>query len=510
MLLTITTGRRPAADLGFLLHKHPDRFQTFPLAFGRAHVFYPECGDDRCTAALLLDVDPVGLVRGNSAGGDGLLDQYVNDRPYVASSFLSVAVAQVFGTALAGVCKTRPELPAEMLPLSATLAALPVRGGEALVRRLFEPLGYAVTAERHPLDPTFPDWGDSPYHTVTVSGTVTLAELLTHLYVLVPVFDDAKHYYVGQDELEKLLAKGGGWLAGHPEKALITRRYLKHRGGLVRQALDRLVADEPAPAAEATAGRAEGELERPLSLNAQRHGAVLAALHASGAKTVLDLGCGEGKLLRLLAADRRFTRLAGVDVSARALAIAARRLKVGQPTGPDAGRVELLHGSLVYRDARLAGFDAAAVIEVVEHLDPPRLAAFERAVWEFARPGCVVLTTPNREYNARWETLPAGAFRHADHRFEWTRAEFRGWAEGVAARFGYAVRFVPVGPVDEAVGPPTQMGVFDRTGSRPGCSAGAAATARERVAASRSGCLDYSVVRPQVFAENAQRLGGQS
>ena len=124
--------------------------------------------------------------------------------------------------------------------------------------------------------------------------------------------------------------------------------------------------------------------------------------------------------------------------------------------------MRLIHGSLMYRDKRLAGFAAAAVVEVIEHLDPPRLAAFERVLFEFARPATVVLTTPNREYNVTWATLPAGQFRHPDHRFEWDRAEFQRWAIGIASRYNYSVRFLPVGTESEAVGSPTQMGVFER------------------------------------------------
>jgi 3' terminal RNA ribose 2'-O-methyltransferase Hen1 len=460
VLLTITTTHHPA-DLGYLLHKHPDRFQTFDLSFGRAHVFYPVVGEDRVTAALMIDVDPVSMVRGKTPDQGFLLGQYVNDRPYVASSFLSVAIAQMFGSAMAGRCKDRPELVATKLPLTAGIDVLPVRGGADLIRRMFEPLGYVVEATRHPLDERFPEWGESPYYSVTVAGTVTLAELLTHLYVLIPVFDDTKHYYVGDDELEKLLDKGAGWLAAHPEREQISRRYLRHRPGLYREAISRLMAEE-APEEEEQPAAPEESLERTVSLNEQRHGSVLAALRASGAKSVLDLGCGEGKLLKELAADRRFERVVGVDVSVRSLEIAARRLRVERMTDRQAERVQLLHGSLMYRDERLVEFDAAAVVEVIEHLDPPRLAAFERVLFEFARPKTVVLTTPNREYNAMWETLPAGRFRHPDHRFEWTRAEFEAWAGRVAERFGYAVRFVPVGPADERVGSPTQMAVFER------------------------------------------------
>jgi 3' terminal RNA ribose 2'-O-methyltransferase Hen1 len=177
---------------------------------------------------------------------------------------------------------------------------------------------------------------------------------------------------------------------------------------------------------------------------------------------VLDLGCGEGKLLRELLRDNQFAEIVGMDVSMRTLGTARDRLNLDRLPERQVARIKLLHGSLIYRDRRLQGFDAAAVIEVVEHLDPPRLSAFERAVFEFARPKTVVLTTPNREYNVTWPNVGADKLRHPDHRFEWTRQEFREWAEGVAQRHGYSVRFVPVGVVDEMIGPPTQMAVFRR------------------------------------------------
>ncbi|HEX4609514.1 MAG TPA: 3' terminal RNA ribose 2'-O-methyltransferase Hen1, partial [Urbifossiella sp.] len=420
------------------------------------------------TACLLLEVDPVGIVRGRSADQAFLLGQYVNDRPYAASSFLSVAISQVFGSALQGACKARPDLSAAPLPLVAAVDVLPVRGGERFLRAVFEPLGYVVEAARYPLDDQFPEWGDSPYFSVTLRGTVPLSALLTHLYVLIPVLAGHKHYFVGDDEVEKLVDKGAGWLAAHPEREEIARRYLRHQPSLYREALARLVQEEaPAEADEDAppAARAEEALETPLSLNEQRLAAVAAVLKVTGAKRVLDLGCGEGKLIRELLADRQFEEIVGVDVSLRSLEIAERRLD--RLPVARAERVKLLHGSLVYRDRRLAGFDAAAVVEVVEHLDPPRLAAFERVVFEFARPGAVVLTTPNREYNAVWETLPAGKFRHADHRFEWTRAEFRGWAERVAAQHGYAVTFHPIGPEHDTFGPPTQMAAFAFIANRP-------------------------------------------
>lgn len=471
MLLTISTTHQPASDLGYLLHKHPGRFQSFDLSFGKAHVYYPEVGTERCSACLLLDVDSVGMVRGKNPEQNFLLAQYVNDRPYTASSFMSVAIAQVFGSALQGRCKDRPELAATAIPLAATIEVLPVRGGERFLHALFEPLGYGVRAVRYPLDERFPEWGDSPYYSVTVEKTATLAELLTHLYVLIPVFDNRKHYWVGEGEMENLLAKGAGWLANHPEKEEITRRYLKYQPSLFRLALSRLVQEEePGETEEDDETKAQPEevLEKPMSLNEQRLGAVVSALRASGAKRVLDLGCGEGKLIRELLRDRQFAEVVGMDVSIRTLEVAQRRLKVDRLPPTQASRLRLIHGSLMYRDRRLEGFDAAAVVEVVEHLDPPRLSAFERVLFEFARPHTVVLTTPNREYNVTWETLPAGKFRHPDHRFEWTRREFQEWANAVAGRFGYAVRFLPVGPEHPEHGPPTQMGVFERAGEGKG------------------------------------------
>jgi 3' terminal RNA ribose 2'-O-methyltransferase Hen1 len=466
MLLTITTTHQPATDLGYLLHKNPARLHSFPLSFGEAHVFYPEATPERCTAALLLDVDPVGLVRNRRgpAGEGGTLDQYVNDRPYVASSFLSVAISRVLASAMGGRSKHRPELADTKLPFQARISVLPCRGGENFLRHLFEPLGYQVEAERHALDNNFPEWGASSYFTVTLTGEVRLQDLLTHIYVLVPVLDNEKHYWVGDDEVEKLLRHGSGWLSSHPEKEEITRRYLKYRRDLARDALARLTEEE-APDADATEAIHDSEeeaVERKLNLNEQRLNTVVAALKSANAKRVLDLGCGEGKLLHALLADRAFEQIVGVDVSHRSLQIAQERLRLERLPDRQRERLKLMHGSLMYRDKRLANFDAAAVIEVIEHLDQPRLAAFERVLFEFAKPETVVLTTPNVEYNAKFETLPAGKFRHKDHRFEWSRAQFQDWAHSMATRFGYAVRFLPVGPDDSALGAPTQMAIFNK------------------------------------------------
>ncbi len=492
MFLTLTATGPDATDLGYLLHKHPGRVQAFEQSFGVAHVFYPEATAERCTVALLLEVDPVGLVRqkGRSAPRDVAfsLAQYVNDRPYAASSMLAVALGKVFRTAASGRCDARPDLPARRWDLTVHVPAVPCRGGADAAVRLFAPLGWEVDARPVALDPTIPAWGDSRYVDLRLTGAQTVADALSHLYVLLPTLDAAKHYWVGSDEVEKLVRAGEGWLAGHPARDEIARRYLANRHSLAASAVARLAEVDDArpetlddavdPEAEDAAASAETPTETPtaapVALARQRLDAVTAQLHDAGARSVVDLGCGEGTLLSELLADARYERLLGVDVSARALSAAARRLHLD--TLPDRlrQRIELAQSSVTYTDARVAGFDAAVLMEVIEHVDPPRLAALERAVLGGAAPATLIVTTPNAEHNVRYPTLDAGTMRHHDHRFEWTRAEFRTWAEAAAHRHEYDVELLPVGPEDPDVGPPTQMAVFRRTAG----AAGAASTTR--------------------------------
>lgn len=479
VLLTVTTTHHPASDLGFLLHKHPDRVQRFEVAAGVAHVVYPESTSDRCTAALLLEVDPIELVRSaRGPAGEGFsLGQYVNDRPYAASSLLAVAIGKVFGTAMKGRCAARPELAGTPLPLEIHLPVLPCRGGTDFAERLFAPLGWSVTAEPIPLDPAFPEWGPSRYVELRLTGVVRLADALSHLYVLLPVLDDAKHYWVAGDEVDKLIRAGGAWLGRHPERDLITTRYLAHQRRFTAEALARLTEldDRPSEDTEDSADSAgntrpaehDAADERVPTLAEQRREVIIRELRSAGAARVVDLGCGEGKLLRALLADPAFTEIVGVDVAAGALRVAATRLRLDQLAERQRARITLRQGSVTYADGRLAGYDAIVLSEVVEHVDPPRLPALAAAVFGVARPETVLVTTPNVEYNARWDTLPAGDRRHPDHRFEWTRAEFAAWADGVGAAHGYAVRQLPVGQLDTELGAPTQLAVFRKVGGTP-------------------------------------------
>ena len=475
MYVSLSTTTAPVEDLTFLLHKHPARAHTRKLSVGAVSVVCTELTDERCTVALALEVDPIGLLRGQGAAMESFtLGQYVNDRPYVASSLLTGAIRGVYGTALAGNCEARPDKVAEPLDLEVHLPTVACADGAQLIRRLFEPLGWTVSASALPLDPEVPEWGDSEIFDVTLAGSAVLQVALQQLTILLPVLDDAKHYWVDQTENDKLLRHGGEWLAAHPERGLILRRFLRHQRDLIAAVDEGNEADGVgAQAACDPDGAAQTDARRP-SLARERRDAVHAELTRLGAASVLDMGCGQGALLAPLARDPRITRLVGADVSARALAQAARRLGLdgasdGAADGaPEAIRekVGLIQSSLTYRDDTLRGFDAMVLMEVIEHLDPERVPVLEQTVFAEARPSHVIVTTPNIEYNAAYPGLAPGELRNHDHRFEWTRAEFAAWADRVALAHGYSVVLAGIGPTVDGLGSATQMATFTRGGTK--------------------------------------------
>lgn len=444
MLITIESENE---DMSFLLHKHPAALHTESTTFGTAHIFYPK----RNQVALLLEIDPLRLTR--RGGADAFaLKPYVNDRSYVANSFLSVTLNQMLRTAVAGRCNKRPELVEQKMNFEVGLPALPSRGGPALLRSLFEPLGYQVQAERLPTDPQFPEWGDSAYYNTRLKVNSTLYSLLRHLYILLPVLDNEKHYWVGKDEIEKLLQKGDEWLADHPQRELIARRYLKHQRGLAQRAIEALTSEEE----EAEHNPTEELTEKKIGLHGWRLDTVASVLKSSGANQVADLGCGEGKLVRRLLKESQFQRIVAMDVCLQALERAEQSLERIHHKIRE--KVELVQGSVLYDDDRLHDIEAACLVEVIEHLEPDRLPRVAYNLFHRIRPRTVVITTPNRDYNVLWESLPAGKFRHGDHRFEWSRDEFKSWVEQV--KHDYEVTVSGLGEEHPEFGCPSQMAVF--------------------------------------------------
>lgn len=474
MLLTITYRGENTEDLGYLLFKNPSKTQAFPLPLGKAFVFYPEVSDEITTVALLVDLDPLDLSKGkegiekNTGDGSRGLFAYVNDRPYSASSFLSSAISRVFGTAMTGRCDGRPELAGMELDLTAKVFMLPVRGEKQFLNEVFEPLGYDVSFESFPIDEKFPSWGECDCVNLTVRGKKRLSDLLNQLYVLIPVFDMKRHYYVGEEEIQKLLKHGSGWLKDHPEKTRIVRRYFPMAKSYASEALNRLqnenkdggrAAAEDAEDAAEEEGTEESVL--PWSLDRERLGKVRDEVVNSGARSCLDLGCGEGKLLKLLLEIPGMERIAGADVSLSALKKAVER--IGYDRLPERKReiLSLFQGSAVYQDAHFQGYDCICLAEVIEHMEPEMLPRFEHVVFGYAAPGTVVITTPNRNYNVNYR-LEEDELRHGDHRFEWTEKEFHHWAEKVCQKYGYSVKMKPVGAKEPGTLAPTQMGVFTK------------------------------------------------
>ncbi|MEL6657802.1 MAG: 3' terminal RNA ribose 2'-O-methyltransferase Hen1 [Bacteroidota bacterium] len=463
MLLHLSVRSENAPHLGYLLGKHPDKYQTKELSFGHAHVFFPEATSTSCSACLLLDIDTTAEMRQNRHDHNGRnanvkagLDHYVNDRAYVASSFLCTAISKVFGSALNGNCTAMPALVNQTWKIEAKISAVCVRGGAELLHSIFEPLGYGIKHQTALLDTEYPEWGASPYYTITLSGKKTVQELLQHLYILLPILDNRKHYYFKESEIEKLLAKASAWLPEHPAKELIVRRYFGKKTSY-RKVLAAANNEAPLVAAQSEATATN------LTLHQQRHEAVIETLIRLDAKSVLDLGCSTGRLLERLLKERQFTRLTGVDVATKVLQIAAQKLGLRSQTSASTdSRLNLIQGALTYQDDRFQGYDAALLVEVIEHLDPERLPALEQVVFRYAAPPYVIVTTPNIAYNSLFPGLPDGQLRHPDHRFEWNRATFQSWAERIGATYGYNFECSGIGLPHETLGTPSQMVVFSK------------------------------------------------
>lgn len=485
LILTITYEGQNTQDLGYLLYKNPYRAQSFDLPTGKAHVVYPEISDERTTAALILDLDPLILSKGKPGTGEAGLFDYVNDRPYVSSSFMSGAIKKVFATAMTGRCVQRQELADARIDLTVKLFMLPVRGEKDMINRFFAPLGYTVSFETFPIDEDFPEWGESPYVNLCLKGRVRLADLLNQIYILIPVFDLQRHYYAGEDEIENVIRHGNNWLSTHPERDYILKRYFNKSRNYAKEAISRLdsiysdsekpfieeiglksSAEDIEKSTENTNGETTPSEIRQYSgepLDKIRIQTVCNTVISCEAKTVIDIGCGEGKLLALLAKEPQIQKIAGVDVSVSALKKARLRLENLLFSDSQRQKVTLFQGSLMYRDKRYKGYDALCLVEVLEHIDPKKLPVLEKNIFGYTSPNIAVITTPNRAYNVNYDYL-TGAFRHKDHRFEWDEKEYRAWCEKICEEYGYGFELSGIGRDIEIVNAaslcPTMMAVF--------------------------------------------------
>ena len=462
VLLLLTTTRRPATDLGRLLALESGEVHEFAVPGGIATLHLPEVSAHRCTAAVFLEWHHRGSDLGDDQAGAG---GRAPVPAHVTSDMLADAVSLVFRNALAGASGHRyPHLLRAALPLEIVIPQFPCQAGVHLAERLFGPLGWRVLVDPVLLDARHPEWGDTGHSALTLRGTISLADAVTHLSVLLPVLVNGnKGRLAPEGRIGRLLRPYCDWLTRHPERQLIMGSYQKRRGAsLVRTTDASPKAVEMAHAVRPTVVR-EG-------LAVERLEAVLAALARTSAERVIDLGCGTGVLLARIAQDSRYTEVVGVDDAAQALELARRRLQLELLPERQRSRIKLLQLSILRRDNRLIGFDAAILMEVIEHFDPFRLPALVINIFGHARPGTVIVTTPNLEHTLRYPGPTRSGLRHDDHRFEWSRQEFAAWVADASQRYGYVGRIQGVGTCDPQVGHPTQLAVFtrlDRIASSP-------------------------------------------
>ena len=420
VLLTITT-HQPATDLGFLLHKNPERLHdggaVVRAGARRSTRRRPtSAAPPRCSSRSTRSAwSATARARGQRVRRCA---QYVNDRPYVASSFLRVAISKLFGTAMTGRSKERPEL-ADAHPPCSKLASRcsPCRGRRRRCsRRLFEPLGYdGGGRSRSPLDAASPSGATAATSTSRSAATMRARDLLEHLFVLLPVLDDDKHYWVGDDEVDKLLRRGGDWLAAPPRTGadrppLPPPRPPAHHATPWPGCSGRGRRRRPATSAEAARRRGGGgrEADQPQRAAPRRRGR--RARPRRRPAGCVDLGCGEGKLLRRLLRRPAVRPRSSASTSRTGRwSIAARRLRLDDmpprqraARRPVPGRAHLPRpppGGL-RRGGRGRGRSSTST--------RPACGAFERGVFGDARPQPSIVTTPNVEYNVLFETLPAG------------------------------------------------------------------------------------------------------
>lgn len=434
MLLTLRVTGPHASDLEVLLDKCPDKLHSTSLPFGLAHVFFPEVSPDAVTVALVVDVDAVVWSSNGFSSGFGLTN----------AAMLSAAIASVFSTALAARSPGRPDLVTAILPVEVRVSSFDVRPGTDDARALFSPLGYDVVVHEDVVDALSGTSTNLVRQTVCLAKQCSLYEVLSHLYVLGPVLDGHADDHVLERERDALLLHAEGAARGHVAGDRIIQAYAARRPSGAGAALARLLA------MDVTEGQtALDSAIAPTLLDDARIDAIVFELREASVSSVVDLGCGDGKLLARLVREKVLTRIVGFDVSIRALDAAASRMKLDRRGGKKSERIELLHGSLFYSDSRLQGFDAAVLADVIQHVNADRLGDLERVVFHDAQPATVVVMM---NVATRDGVVPPG-LEHS-----WSTNQFDAWASAVSERRAYRVRLLSIG----SSGPTTRMAVFTR------------------------------------------------
>ncbi|MBW4084382.1 3' terminal RNA ribose 2'-O-methyltransferase Hen1 [Paenibacillus sp. S150] len=479
MHLIIRVTGAGAGMLSRLLAKNPDNLYDRMEKEARVRIAFTASSEQEAEAVIYVTPDPVELVKGASSAHNDIT-QYINDREFVVSSLFCTYIRSALGTALNGKTK-EAYLPWVNRKLALELTFGPVASNlpDHALEDLFIPLGYEVVLERGDAAYAFELKSRSSVRYIKLKGIQTLQTALRQLFVLIPALDDYKHYYISDDEVDKIRRYGDGWLENHPQRALILKRTLRFAGA-IKHYEDQMAGDgqqaengasgeapgiaEPfAAPAEASAGT--GAAEAPKArLNDLRYAAIADTVERLAARrSIVDFGSGGGKLSARLSSVPGVQEIKAVEPSAAAQLRAMDRFAKLEGR-PGAIVPEPVTGSLFYYDEALRGKDVMILCEVIEHIDERRLNRVMETIFHEYAPGTLIITTPNKEYNALYQ-MEHEKLRHRDHRFEWDREAFGAWCSCWTSAYNYSVRLSGIGEFAQEYGYPTQMAIFTKEDS---------------------------------------------
>ncbi|WP_310831561.1 3' terminal RNA ribose 2'-O-methyltransferase Hen1 [Paenibacillus pedocola] len=474
MHLIIRATGTGAGMLSHLLAKNPNNLYDRTEKEARVRIVFTVSSEEETEAVIYVTPDPIELVKGDSSAHNDIT-QYINDREFVTSSLFCSYIRPALGTALNGKPK-EAYMPWVGKPLKLELTFGPVASNlpDRTLEELFTALGYEVQLERGDAEYSFALKTRSSARYIKLAGEQTLQTALQQLFVLIPALDDYKHYYISDDEVDKIRRYGAGWLEEHPQRSLILKRTLRFAGAIKqyeamaakekRSTAENSVDSEDVPAAVTVSGESavtEMQEEPKIRLNDLRYAAIAAAVEELYAKaTIVDFGSGEGKLSAKLSSVPGVREIKAVEPSAASQLRAMDRFaKLADKPGiivPDP-----VTGSLFYFDESLRGKDVMILCEVIEHIDEYRLARVMENIFAEYAPKTLIVTTPNKDYNAVYE-MEQEELRHGDHRFEWGRKAFSVWCARWTETFDYTAELTGIGEGSVEFGYPTQMAIFTK------------------------------------------------
>ncbi|PYF06198.1 3' terminal RNA ribose 2'-O-methyltransferase Hen1 [Ureibacillus chungkukjangi] len=445
MQLTIRGTGQDIQVISYLLAKNPNNLYERRVSGHLVRMFFSQFSEEEVEVTFFVTPDPIELSRNNSKVYD--ITSYINDREFVVSSIFCTFLRTALGTALNGkpVEEYEPWVN-HPFPLEFSFGPVASQLTDQDIQSLFQPLGYAVEITYGEADYNMDFKSKSSARFITLKGSTTLQMGLRQLFVLIPVLDNYKHYYIDEQEVEKIVRYGEGWLDKHPKREFILRQALRFK--------------EVYGQFENQHTKKENESSPKLRLNDLRYDKIVGKVNQLKRKeTVVDLGSGEGKLSEKLGFIDGVKEILAVEPSESATLKALKRF---EKAAQDKNFVKprQIFGSLFYYDERLKGKDVLILCEVIEHIDEYRLPKIIQTILQDYRPRTLIITTPNQEYNEVYGM--GGDYRHPDHRFEWTREEFQTWCKTQNENHEYNIAFDGIGEEHELHGYPTQMCLFTR------------------------------------------------